>query len=660
MIPQAYSVKSKNKTILKQSSSGGVFFWIAHHFINELKGIVYGARFYNNSVTIERATSIIEVKAFMKSKYIESNTGTSFIDCASDLKAGKHVFFVGLPCQITALVSFLKYKHIDRTKLLTADLFCHGTPQTKYWKAYVDEIFPNETITNIDFRYKKPNCDSYFLKITTNKRVITEPHLSNLYFKAFLRNYTLKPSCYRCNFKGENRYSDLTIGDFWGSKKWYPEINCFNGLSLIIVRNKDSQIIDILEKKCSIHKVSYYRSHIIDNTSYFCSSEKPNDYIIFEKTFKNNGFLAAASLIPEFGIQQKEPFLNHIKRLMHIRDKYQARKIKKQSIGIITEPGFYNFGNRLQNYALRYVLNGFGYKSYDIIQSRVEKTNFLKVLIKHIGIKKIKADREHLIREASYKSGQIDYKYHFSKKDKKEIRKLKAIILGSDQIWNWTYHGYERLMFQLGDLGTDTLNVFSYAASFGIDYIRDNLKEFYKNYFNHLKGIGLREQEGVHMVEKLGFNCVNNLDPTLLLSPSQWNESITNFSKIKVPHKRYCLVYVLNPEFNYKTLNIEEEIINVLDKKSEYYNINHFDFINLIKNSSLVITDSFHALVFSYIFEKNIKVIPRDGMNSRINSLFSLMKNQATFNKIIKLNHSENIENMRNDSLEYINNYINN
>lgn len=76
--------------------------------------------------------------------------------------------------------------------------------------------------------------------------------------------------------------------------------------------------------------------------------------------------------------------------------------------------------------------------------------------------------------------------------------------------------------------------------------------------------------------------------------------------------------------------NYNLEIINIYDKKSMYYSCGPSEFIYMINHSSLVLTDSFHASVFSYIFDKPLKVFDRiDGnknMNSRLINLINVLK----------------------------------
>lgn len=65
---------------------------------------------------------------------------------------------------------------------------------------------------------------------------------SDSYMQFFLRDYSLRPSCYCCTDK-ENKLSDLTIADFWGIDEVLPDMNDEKGVSLVLTRTKKGQEI---------------------------------------------------------------------------------------------------------------------------------------------------------------------------------------------------------------------------------------------------------------------------------------------------------------------------------------------------------------------------------------------------------------------------------
>jgi len=58
----------------------------------------------------------------------------------------------------------------------------------------------------------------------------------------FLNNISLRPSCYDCRFTSVNRQGDITLGDFWGIGRKYPERDDDKGISLIILNSEKGKI----------------------------------------------------------------------------------------------------------------------------------------------------------------------------------------------------------------------------------------------------------------------------------------------------------------------------------------------------------------------------------------------------------------------------------
>jgi len=331
-------------------------------------------------------------------------------------------------------------------------------------------------------------------------------------------------------------------------------------------------------------------------------------------------------------------------------------------VGIITINGNYNFGNRLQNYALQHILLKNGYKP-----NTIWITN-KKVLIKTILISFI---------TLFYKKTRVLKFYSFTRKYIKPMyylnhKKIKydKIVVGSDQVWNPNFNFFADEYF--ANFSPYEKNI-SYAASFGVDEIPLKMKETFKKGLSNFSYISVREQKGKEIITKLGIDKKVKvvLDPTLLLSESEW-ENVVKPVKIK---KKYIFLYflgtiteIVRKEIVAISLKYDFEIINVLDRDSKYYNIGPAEFLYLIKNSNLVLTDSFHATVFSIIFKKPFFAIERKDnekkMNSRIVQLVNDFNLQDRYvnkidnaNDIFYVNYSyfeKNILKYRNDSIQYL------
>lgn len=235
-----YAVKNKDKEIIKQSSSGGVFTLLANRVI-ERGGVVFGAKFNENWQVIHDFAETLEgISVFRSSKYVQSVLGDCFMQVKSFLDSGRLVLFCGAPCQIAGLKMFLNK---DYSNLLLVDFICHGVPSPLVWKRYLNEKITNynSTISNISFRDKKYGWKIFGLAIDfKNKngkisKQFYERYYKNLYMRGFLENLFLRPSCHKCPAKSLKSGSDITIADFWGIKKIAPDVADDNGVSLVMI-----------------------------------------------------------------------------------------------------------------------------------------------------------------------------------------------------------------------------------------------------------------------------------------------------------------------------------------------------------------------------------------------------------------------------------------
>lgn len=228
----------------------------------------------------------------------------------------------------------------------------------------------------------------------------------------------------------------------------------------------------------------------------------------------------------------------------------------------------------------------------------------------------------------------------------------QMFIAGSDQIWNTDHENGKDPANYLSfvPLGKKRM---SYAASFGIDYIKPEFQDMIKRNLMHFQQITVREKRGVCILKQLGLSAVQVVDPVFLLSKKEW-EDLTLSPKIK---EKYILVYdfgrnKMMQEFAVRYAKEHQlKIFSLNDFVSHSYadcNINNAgprEFLGLIKNTECFISNSFHGTAFSIIFEKQFFVFNRkDAVNSRMESLMEmaglkdrLIMNQADFEKMDSL-----------------------
>lgn len=266
-----YAVKHPSEEIRLKSSSGGAFSLLAEKVI-EKGGVVFAAKFDEQwNVVHGSADHLDELDAFRMSKYVQSRIGETFQQAENFFKIGRIVLFVGTPCQIHGLKLFLR-KEYDN--LLAVDFVCHGVPSPKVWRHYLEKIVASATkkhfhsslspsvskqsglIRSIQFRNKTygwkkssfvlhfnftgPSSDSEKNPVSSSAihlKPIRQTLLQNTYFRGFIHDIYLRPSCYVCCHKGFSNDSDMTLGDFWGIDKTYPKIFDNKGVTVLTINS---------------------------------------------------------------------------------------------------------------------------------------------------------------------------------------------------------------------------------------------------------------------------------------------------------------------------------------------------------------------------------------------------------------------------------------
>lgn len=336
-----------------------------------------------------------------------------------------------------------------------------------------------------------------------------------------------------------------------------------------------------------------------------------------------------------------------------------------KKIGIITITvgeilNKFNYGNKLQNYAMQVQLKEFGYDSETIIyepiipdytkkmQTKATKYKFefgqfmddlIRVIKRKFLIKRI----EFLNELRTQKFKEFNKKYmKLSKKEYKHgdnltglLKKYDLFVAGSDQIWNPYYEGYNSFYFM--DFAPENRRI-TYAPSFGVSVIPDEIKAAYKERLSSLKYLSIREDIGKELLKReFGLDAQFVCDPVFLLDKDEW---IKICSKRNIKEK-YIAVYLLGKkslETKKQILKISKELnIKVIDiytwdnPNSQFAGPN--EFLSLIYNCEFLITDSFHGTAFSIIFDKPVIIVDRNAsnkksqykMNSRIDSILRLV-----------------------------------
>ena len=200
-----------------------------------------------------------------------------------------------------------------------------------------------------------------------------------------------------------------------------------------------------------------------------------------------------------------------------------------------------------------------------------------------------------------------------------------TFVCGSDQIWNPILYGVHPIWtMKFAPKGSKKI---AYAPSLGISDIPEQYIATFKENLKDYAYISCREQEGANSLSKiLGRNIDVVLDPTLLLSPDQWHEFAIPVS-VNKPYI-FCYLFGSYPYIaevkkrvkDYYGINMVCLPYNLRELKSDdlkLYDITPNQFVWLIENAKFVVTDSFHATVFSIKMNTPFVSLKRTSDNDR-------------------------------------------
>lgn len=309
-------------------------------------------------------------------------------------------------------------------------------------------------------------------------------------------------------------------------------------------------------------------------------------------------------------------------------------------IGILTQHFLLNYGGIIQNFALQQVLLELGHEPltfehdtcysrtrwllrtakqilktrslkglpvYPTYQGRIGNKNFIKFVLKNI-------------RSVTVKDFTPDLTQKYG---------LDAYIVGSDQVWRPAFNLGPRLGNMFLDFAGDDVKKISYAASFGCkewEYTEEQERMCGK-LAKRFDAISVREASGVDLCkEHFGVEATLVLDPTLLLNKEDYGKVCHDVPK----KEKHIFVY---------SLVVSEGVLAVAEKVAEAMGLSIIvkqagrkvkkedsieDWFAEFRDADYVVTDSFHGMVFSIIFNKPFSIVMNpSGGNDRYLSLLS-------------------------------------
>ena len=311
-------------------------------------------------------------------------------------------------------------------------------------------------------------------------------------------------------------------------------------------------------------------------------------------------------------------------------------------VGILTFHRAQNFGAMLQAHALQKVIESLG-NECEIIDYRCIKLeeSYKNFIVPNKSLKGVMSGIIHFpnrYRRAK-KFGRFSKKYYKLTKQaytpdtiSDAGDKFDACVVGSDQVWNPNITDSDLNYFL--DFVSNQKRKISYAASLGVSDFDENLERYLNKNLKTFKKISVREDSAVPMLHRIaGITPEVVLDPVFLVDVTYW-ESLAKIGEDAIPGK-YVFLYELHEHMTreYAEKVAYEKGMEVLlipnDLRGGIRGVKKYaptveNFLQYIKNAEFVVTDSFHVVAFSIIFQKQFAVLlkrEQKNLNTRLVSL---------------------------------------
>ena len=293
--------------------------------------------------------------------------------------------------------------------------------------------------------------------------------------------------------------------------------------------------------------------------------------------------------------------------------------------GIVTFHNALSYGAALQSYALQQFLNKNGIANdiidyeCDYINSKykkiisIEKNNIPKSLIS--SLLRAGNKSKSLKLSAAFRKKYLSLSKNCTRQSVDSLAdEYSVFISGSDQVWSPTCAGFDKTyLLDFAKSGQK----YSYAASFGTKVVPNEKKAEYIKLLSDFSAISVREMSGSDIVSDLtGKQSQVNVDPTILLNRNDWDKVADNnvepkdkyvfvFS-VQKPKKLVDYAIKLGKEKGLKVYYLNDMHINKREGLEYLSPVGPDGFVGLIKNAEYVVTNSFHASVFSLIYHKQL------------------------------------------------------
>jgi len=327
---------------------------------------------------------------------------------------------------------------------------------------------------------------------------------------------------------------------------------------------------------------------------------------------------------------------------------------KRPRVGILTFLHNDNYGSTLQAYALQKTVESLGYACEHLdyqpdvqekVRNLLHSRNSPSLLLEGLRKKGVRA-AEETAREKHRAIRAFDQRYLRLSSPcssagalRETARDLDILICGSDQIWNpvWMNPAY---FLSFADKGSRKI---AYAPSLGVRSLPSLRKQrMIRELTADFKAISVREEEGASLMEAITGRRPDVMpDPVCLISREEWE----NLAGSREKGEAYLLCYLIgeNPDYPEQLRKAVREtglrpLVMPVTGQAYALEAEHFGstgpeaFLQAIRGAKMLLTDSFHGLVFATIFGVPVQLLRRysdldpENKNSRVDHFLRLMK----------------------------------
>lgn len=320
-----------------------------------------------------------------------------------------------------------------------------------------------------------------------------------------------------------------------------------------------------------------------------------------------------------------------------------------KKIGVLTFHRADSYGAHLQAYATVVFLNQSGYDAELVDYMNQYEQRFQKLFYSENGKMSgflTSFIKDFVFRKRYYKSkafGSIEQycsvsKRRFKNKDELDSACYDVLAVGSDQVWNREItNGLDDAFLLMHGQASKRISI---SSSMGSVTLTDKEKVLFQRAFERFDAISVREEFTKKQLQDTTNSSIKILmDPTFLIDKDKWVQSLvcksTKYGNIK---EKYILTFFLAPDETYKSRmkklsnklklpvwSIQSIAVKRIESDRIILGATVADFLALIANAEVVVTDSFHGTALSINMERNFIAFKNKGNPVRVMTLLDTL-----------------------------------